>query len=241
MKVVRLVLGSAGAVLLLALAFARPVPASVPGRADPLSTMRAVQTETAAEVTPSATTREPAEANQGDLEATVSALQTRVAELEGEMTAIATGSATSTSRPKTPTPRPRVPTPTPTPTFDEIVTDYPPIADIRELAIRPGSLVGDQLAFSGTVLTIGVAAPGRVFILGGDEPAEYASQLQVTVLAPDGSTEVVLASYDGDTEGVFEGTYVTVYGTVVDTHTFENALGGTITQPLVAAELVVIA
>ena len=78
-------------------------------------------------------------------------------------------------------------------------------------------------------------------MLGDDEPAEYGAQLQIQVPAPDGSLEVIFVGYDGDTEGIFEGTYVTVYGTVVDTQSFENSLGGGVTQPLVDAELVVIA
>jgi hypothetical protein len=136
------------------------------------------------------------------------------------------------------TPTPVVPTPTPT--FEEIVTQYPPIPDIRELAIRPGSLFGERISFSGTILTIQVAIPGNVFILGDSNPAGYGTAIQVTVPAPDGSTEVIFVGYDGDTTGMFEGTWVTIFGTVVDTQSGENLLGGSITQPLVAAELVLI-
>jgi hypothetical protein len=190
----------------------------------------------------------PVAAQDEDAETTISALQTRVAVLEEELDAVSSTAeaeerATSTPRPRTPTPtpRPRTPTTEPTPTFDEIVANYPPIPDIRELSIRPGNLIGEQIAFSGTVLTINVAAPGRVFVLGDDDPAEYAAQLQIQVPAPDGSTEAIFIGYDGDTEGIFEGSYVTVYGTVVGTQSFENTLGGGVTQPLVDAELVVIA
>ena len=90
-------------------------------------------------------------AQDEDAEATISALQTRVAELEEELDAVSSTAeaqerATSTPRPRTPTPtpRPRTPTPEPTPSFDEVVADYPPIPDIRELAIRPGSLTSSR-------------------------------------------------------------------------------------------------
>ena len=134
----------------------------------------------------------------------------------------------------TPTPRP----PTPTPSAEEVRAGYPVLEDVRELAIRPGGFIGDEIAFSGTVLTIQVASPGRVFVLSDD--FEYAAQaaLQVTVVAPDGSTEVISVGYDGDTTGIFEGTFVTVYGTVVGTRSGTNAFGGTIVNPLVNADIV---
>lgn len=136
----------------------------------------------------------------------------------------------------TPTPVP----PTSTPTFDEIVADHPPLVDVRDLAVRPGDYFGEKLAFSGTVLSIGVAPPGRVFQLGDADEQDYAAQLQVNVVGLDGGTEIVFVGYDGDTAGIFEGSFVTVYGTVVDTQTFDNVVGGAVTQPLVAAELVTI-
>lgn len=77
-------------------------------------------------------------------------------------------------------------------------------------------------------------------MLGDTNEQPYGVQMQVTVPAPDGTTEVVFVGYDGDTTGMFEGTWVTVYATVVDYQTFENRLGGGVTQPLVAAEYVLI-
>ena len=44
--------------------------------------------------------------------------------------------------------------------------------------------------------------------------------------------------YDGDTTGMFEGTFVSVYGTVVGVLSGTNAFGGPITDPLVQADLV---
>jgi len=62
--------------------------------------------------------------------------------------------------------------------------------------------------------------------------------MQVSVPAPDGASEPVYVGYDGDTAGIFEGTYVTVYGEVLGVQTGTNALGGTISQPLVKAAIV---
>ena len=126
----------------------------------------------------------------------------------------------------------------PTPSAVDIAASYPVLADVRELAIRPGSMLGDRIAFSGTVRTINVASPGRVFVMGDLEPHEFESQLQVDVLAPDGTTEYVFVGYNGDSAGIYEGSWVTVYGTVVGTQSFENAMGGGVTQPLVDAELI---
>ena len=109
------------------------------------------------------------------------------------------------------------PEPTATPTFEEVVAEHAPLADVRELAIRPGDLFGEKIAFSGTVLTIMVAPPDRVFRLGDADEEDYTVQMQVNVLALDGTLETVFVGYNGDTAGIFEGSFVTVYGTVVDT------------------------
>jgi endonuclease YncB( thermonuclease family) len=139
-----------------------------------------------------------------------------------------------------PTPVPS-PTPSPTASVDEIKTQYAPLADVRELAIRPGGMMGQKIFFYGTILSIDVATPGYVFTLGDNDPQQYGVELQVTVSAPDGSTEVVFVGSDGDTTGMFEGSWVVVFGTVVDTETFQNALGGYVSQPLVAAQFVELA
>jgi endonuclease YncB( thermonuclease family) len=134
-----------------------------------------------------------------------------------------------------------VPTPTPTPSVEEIKAQYAPLADVRELAIRPGGMMGQKIFFYGTILTINVAQPGYVFTLGDSDEQPYGVEMQVTVAAPDGTTETVFVGADVDTSGMFEGSWVVVYGTVVDTQTFQNALGGYISQPLVAAEFVELA
>jgi hypothetical protein len=130
------------------------------------------------------------------------------------------------------------PTSVPPPSLEQIAASYLPLTDVRELAIRPGNMLGDRVAFSGTIKTINVAGPGMSFTLGDLDPKQYESELQIDVPAPDGTTEYVFVGYDGDTESMFEGTWVTVYGTVKGTQTFQNAMGGAVTQPLVAAELV---
>jgi len=151
---------------------------------------------------------------------------------------IGLGRAGSLDKPQpTPSPTPRA-TSTPKPTVDDIKASYPPLADVRELAIRPGGMIGDKIIFSGSILTIHVAPAGYVERLGDSDPVGYAAQIQVTVAAPDGSTEVVMVGFDEDTTGMFEGSWVTVYGKVVDTATGTNLFGGTISQPLVSAQFI---
>ncbi len=133
---------------------------------------------------------------------------------------------------------PLPPPPTPTPSAEEIRAQYTPLADVRELVIRPGGFIGEQIAFSGSILTIQVAPPGDAFFIGEPTPIVAEAVLQVGVVAPDGSTEYISVGYNGDTTGMFEGTFVSVYGTVVGVASGTNAFGGTITDPLVEAELV---
>jgi hypothetical protein len=117
----------------------------------------------------------------------------------------------------TPTPAPPAPTPTPS-----LTDEYPPIADVRELAIGRGFEVGDKLSVSGPVQTI--------FVDGNF------AQMQLAVAAPDGSNQWVVVVYEGDTTGIFEGSYVTAYGVYADTTCFTNALGGEVCQPLIIAD-----
>jgi endonuclease YncB( thermonuclease family) len=130
------------------------------------------------------------------------------------------------------------PTPTPAPTEDELKAQYPLLADVRELAIRPTGMIGQKISFYGSILDIAVAGPGREFVLGDENPTGYTAWIQVWVDAPDGSREVVSVGFDGDTSGMFKDSYIVVHATVVDTLSGTNGFGGSITQPLVAAEFV---
>jgi endonuclease YncB( thermonuclease family) len=130
------------------------------------------------------------------------------------------------------------PTPPPTQTPAELRAAYPVLPDVRELAIRPGNLLGDKVAFTGEIFTIQVATPGRIFTVGDVTEVEASAVMQLWVYAPDGTREPVFVAFDGDTSGMFEGTVVTVYGTVVGTQNGTNAMGGEISQPLVTADII---
>lgn len=124
----------------------------------------------------------------------------------------------------TPPPTP-VPTTAPQPTAAPSLTDkYPPVQDVRELAIGRGFSEGDKLSVS-----------GEVFNLEVDEEGTY---MQIWVNAPDGSTEAVMIGYPGDTTGLFEGMWVTAYGTYVGRICGTNAFGGEICQPAIFADVV---
>ncbi|MCC6314884.1 MAG: hypothetical protein IT337_12820 [Thermomicrobiales bacterium] len=120
------------------------------------------------------------------------------------------------------------------------MADYPWLLDGRELAIRPGNMIGDKVAFIGSIMTIQVATPGNTVVMGDPKAHFFEAGLQVTVAAPDGSTEVVSVGYDGDTSGMFEGAYVSVHGTVIGARSGTNRLRGSVSQPLGDAEFVVI-
>jgi len=137
----------------------------------------------------------------------------------------------------TPPPTPR-PVPTATPTAEEKLAEFVPLADVRELIIRPGGLLGQKIVLYGRILSIGVAPAGRVYTIGNEDPQEYSVYMQVWVLTPDGVEEPVVVGYDGDTAGMYEDSYVVVYATVKGTDSGTNAFGGSITQPYVEAELV---
>lgn len=141
---------------------------------------------------------------------------------------------TPTVRPErsTPTPVPtRVKTSRPRPTMAPTVvvdvemsrSQYRPI-DVRDLMMRSGSFKGEKIVVSGSVFTIFAD--------------EKSSQIQLWVTAPDGSQEAVIIYCEGNTEGIYEGTWLTVYGTAAGTFTFTNALGGQVTQPLIMADLI---
>ncbi len=131
--------------------------------------------------------------------------------------------------------------PTPTPGAAEVRAEYPVIPDIRELSIRPGNFIGDQVSFSGQIFNIQVAPPGYVFFFGEDQSIEAAASIQVYVVGPDGVEQAILIAYDGDTTGMFEGTYVTVYGTVEGLEVGTNGFGAEISNPLVIADIIDIA
>jgi endonuclease YncB( thermonuclease family) len=120
---------------------------------------------------------------------------------------------------------------------EQVKAQYEPV-DIRDVSVRPGTYLDKKIMFSGSVLSINVARPGYGYEMGDSNPDFYSTSMQVTVAAIDGSTEVINIGYNGDTAGFFEGSYVTVYGRVVDTDTFSNLYGGTVSLPLVAADMV---
>ena len=126
-------------------------------------------------------------------------------------------------QPGTDTDVPPVPTAAPEPTAAPTLADqYPPVVDVRELAIGRGFSEGDKLSVSGTVQTIFVE---------GD-----LAQIQIAVGAPDGTLEWVIVFFQGDSSGVFEGSWITVYGIYSGTECFTNALGGEVCQPLIVSD-----
>lgn len=145
-------------------------------------------------------------------------------------TATHTPTATPTSTPtNTPTPTPTntptsTPTSTPTPTPDPRGL-YEEV-DIRDLDTFPSRYIGSLLKLRGQVFNI-------------DEGG-----LQMWVQTPGGGrfdrVPVVITWIDISVlpEQVYEDTYITVYGTGAGTWQGTNSFGGTITQPLILADII---
>lgn len=121
--------------------------------------------------------------------------------------------------PPTPTPVPS-PTPVPTQSPEQVRAQYQWV-DTRDLVIRPGEFEGEQIAVAGTVFNIEV---------DGNFTA-----MQIWL---DGGSEAAVIIYEGDSRGIYQGTWVTVYGTGAGTYEGTNAFGGTISQPVVVADIV---
>ena len=125
-----------------------------------------------------------------------------------------------------------VSTPIPTPTNTAIPTNTPDVRgeyaeiDIRDLDAYPNNYLGTKIKIRGEVFNImsdglqmWVRKPG-----GGsfDNVAVVVTWLSDSVLPPQ----------------VYEDTWITVYGTGFGTFDGTNAYGGTITQPLILADII---
>jgi hypothetical protein len=93
--------------------------------------------------------------------------------------------------------------------------------DTRDLVIRPFEFENDRIAVQGTVFNIQVEGNFTF--------------MQIWL---DGGNEAAVVVYQGDSRGIYEGTWVTVYGTGDGTFEGTNSFGGTIVQPVVRADIV---
>lgn len=114
------------------------------------------------------------------------------------------------------------PTPAP-PTAEELRANYQWI-DVRDLAIRPHTFEGEKIALEGEVFTI--------------DAEEGFTGIQIWVTTPTGDIEPVVVAYYGDLIGVYEGTWVVVYGTGAGTFEGTNGFGAAISQPMILADIV---
>ncbi len=109
----------------------------------------------------------------------------------------------------------------PTESPEQVRAEYAEI-DVRDLVIRPDTFTGEKIVVSGEVFSIQVE---------GDFTG-------MQIWAGGGYDNAVGIAFEGDSTGIYEGTFVTVYGTGRGTFTGTNAFGGTITQPLIEADIV---
>jgi hypothetical protein len=173
-------------------------------------------------------------------QATIQAQQTTIAELEG--TVEARGKKINAQRTQIAEYKTRVadlenqvpPTATPTPELSG-KDAYTWLADPRELDVRPHNHIGEKWVFCGTVTFLQVAGVGSSLYPADNVTTSWDSVLQVW---PPGYDVRFMVGFDGDTSGIFEDSYVCVWGTVVDTASGSNAFGGSIVNALFDAEFV---
>jgi micrococcal nuclease len=120
-------------------------------------------------------------------------------------------------------------------TEEQVKAQYQPPADIRDLFVRTATMVGQKIVISGSVSTIFVGGNGYGYTVGDQDPVFVETVIQVVV---SGTNERVIVGFNGDTAGIYEGSWVTIWGEVVGTDTFTNAFGGSVSQPLIIAAYV---
>lgn len=99
--------------------------------------------------------------------------------------------------------------------------------DVRELKKNPSRFIGDPIRLKGKVFNI-------------QESGGHTS-IQMWVPVPGGDTfdrEAVAVSYGRTLSGVFEETEIDVLGVGAGEMSGENAMGGTISQPLIDADVI---
>lgn len=175
---------------------------------------------------------------QDGAQATITALQTRVAELKA--TAEARGEKINAQRTQIAELRDQVselqrqlpPTPTPTPQLTG-KDAFPYVSDPLEIFTRPFNHIGEKMSFCGTVGFIQVARPGNKLYPGDTVLTGWTTVAQIFL---DGADARFMIGFNGDSSGIYEDSYVCAWGTLVDTTTGKNAFGGTIVNPLFDAE-----
>jgi hypothetical protein len=114
-----------------------------------------------------------------------------------------------------------LPTPIPTQSPEQVRAQYQWV-DTRDLVIRPFEFEGEKIAVSGTVFNIMADRDGtfiQMYVQGGNYDA-------------------VSIFFYGDSRGIYEDSWITVYGTGAGTFEGTNLMGGVISQPLIIADII---
>lgn len=172
-------------------------------------------------------------------EGTVRALKTQVANAKG--TSIARGEKINAQRTQIADQKTQIanleaqipPTMTPTPelsgkdAYTWLGSRPSSIPDLSTTSVRSGCFA---------VLCRQSSSPDRARPFAGETVST--GWKSIVQIRPDGYDNNFLIGFDGDTSGIYEGSYVCVWATVVDTASFTNAFGGTISNTLFDAEFV---
>jgi endonuclease YncB( thermonuclease family) len=111
----------------------------------------------------------------------------------------------------------------PTPTAEEVRAQYQQV-DVRDFTIRTDDFTGKKIVVAGSVFNIQVQ--------GG-----YTG-MQIWATTVDGAQEAIVVQYRGDSSGIYEGTWVTVYGVGAGRFEGINGFGAPISQPLIKADMI---
>lgn len=125
-------------------------------------------------------------------------------------------------------------------TPEQVKAQYEPV-DIRDVSVRPGNYFDRKIFFTGLVNQIQVAQPGYGYYVGSDGDRMFSTSIIVTVQAIDGSYVPISIGYDGDTSGIFEDSYINVYGTVFGVDSVVNVYGRSENCPALEAAIIEIA
>jgi hypothetical protein len=83
--------------------------------------------------------------------------------------------------------------------------------------VRPGDFYGHKLKLTGTIGFIRVADADHIYKLGGNKRKKFRTAIILNVTNPAGTVTNISVGYNGNPSGIYEGTDVVVYGTMIDT------------------------
>ena len=134
------------------------------------------------------------------------------------------------------------PTATHVPSMTEIRASHPPVADQRDIFVRPGDYTNRPITIHGTVTQVMIAPAGQVYELGkqgflglGGHSAKYRTVMVIMVA---NANDYLVVGFNGDLPGVYKGDDVSLSGQIIGSSGTTNAFGAGSDKPLFDAVLI---